>query len=441
VSIELKRSLRVFDGLAMIVGIMIGSGIFRTPGLVARELGRPWLTFVAWLLGGVLALAGALCFAELATRHPNAGGKYVYAREAFGRRAGFVVGWVEGLAIYTAAIAAIGVAGAEFIARIAGWSPDGVRWIAIALVGGFTGINLLGVSSGRWAQNVITAAKVLALAAVVVIALAAGTGAGWHGTLPGAPTGGALFAALAVAAQSVIWSYYGSVDAAKIAEEVVDPGRTLPRVFLLGIAIVTALYLLLNAAFLHVLPFEQIAASNLVAGDVATAVFGARGGVIMAGLALLVVLASLNGNVFVTPRVIFGLAREGMGPRPLAAVNAGGTPWVAMLLVGIVAMVLAATGTFVQLLSIAIALILVIDSLAIASLFVLRQREREAPFHVPLYPFLPALFIAVYLALLAGTTWAQPKVVAMATAVLIAAWLVASALMRRDNAKGRAFPA
>ena len=308
---ELKRSLRVFDGLAMIVGIMIGSGIFRTPGLVARELGRPWLTFVAWLLGGVLALLGTLVFAELATRFPRAGGKYVYAREAFGPRAGFVVGWVEGLAIYTAAIAAIGVAGAEFMARIAGWSPGGgsVRWIAVALVGGFTGINLLGVSSGRWAQNVITAAKVLALTAVVVIAFAAGTGAGWHGALPGAPTGRALFAALAVAAQSVIWSYYGSVDAAKIAEEVVDPDRTLPRVFLLGIAIVTVLYLLLNAAFLHVLPFAQIAASNLVAGDVATAVFGARGGVIMAALALLVVLASLNGNVYVTPRVIFGLAR------------------------------------------------------------------------------------------------------------------------------------
>jgi len=424
VSTELKRSLRVFDGLAMIVGIMIGSGIFRTPGLVARELGRPWLTFVAWLLGGVLALLGALVFAELATRHPRAGGKYVYAREAFGRRAGFVVGWVEGLAIYTAAIAAIGVAGAEFIARIAGWSPGSVRWIAIALVGGFTGINLLGVSSGRWAQNVITAAKVLALAAVVVLAFAAGTGAGWHGTLPGAPTGGALFAALAVAAQSVIWSYYGSVDAAKIAEEIVDPGRTLPRVFLLGIAIVTALYLLLNAAFLHVLPFEQIAASNLVAGDVATAVFGARGGVIMAVLALLVVLASLNGNVFVTPRVIFGLARDGLGPAVLTRVNAGGTPWTATALIGAVSMALAASGTFTQLLALAIVLILLIDGAAAASLFVLRTRQPDAPFRVPLYPVVPVLFIAVYIALLAGTAWAQPSVVAIGTAVLGGAWLV-----------------
>ena len=408
----------------MIVGIMIGSGIFRTPGLVARELGRPWLTFVAWLLGGVLALLGSLVFAELATRYPRAGGKYVYAREAFGARAGFVVGWVEGLAIYTAAIAAIGVAGAEFIARIAGWPPGSVRWIAVGLVAGFTGINLLGVSSGRWAQNVITAAKVLALTAVVVVAFAAGTGAGWHGALPGAPTGGALFAALAVAAQSVIWSYYGAVDAAKIAEEVVDPTRTLPRIFLIGIAIVTALYLLLNAAFLHVLPFEQIAASNLVAGDVAAAVFGSSGGVIIAVLALLVVLASLNGNVFVTPRVIFGLARDGLGPAVLTRVNAGATPWTAMVLIGVVSMALAASGTFTQLLALAVALILMIDGLTAASLFVLRARQPDAPFRVPLYPLVPALFILVYLALLVGTALATARIVAIGIAVLSATWLV-----------------
>ena len=406
----------------MVVGIMIGSGIFRTPGLVARQLGRPWLTFVAWLLGGVLAFCGALCFAELATRHPKAGGKYVYAREAFGRRAGFVVGWVEGLAIYTAAIAAIGVAAAEFIARIAGWPAGWTPWIAVLVVAAFTGINLLGINAGRWVQNVVTAAKVLALGGVVVMAFAAGNGAGWHGVLPGAPAGFALVAALAVAAQSVIWSYYGSVDAAKIAEEVVDPERTLPRVFLLGIAIVTALYLLLNAAFLHVLPFDQIAASNLVAGDVAATILGAKAGVIIAVLALLVVLASLNGNVFVTPRVIFGLAREGLGPRRLADVNAGGTPWVAMLVVGGMAIILAATGTFVQLLSIAIALILVIDSVVIGSLFVLRARQPDAPFRVPLYPLVPAAFIAVYLALLVGTAKTQPGLVAIAGAVTVVAW-------------------
>jgi APA family basic amino acid/polyamine antiporter len=406
----------------MVVGIMIGSGIFRTPGLVAHQLGRPWLTFVAWLLGGVLAFCGALCFAELATRHPRAGGKYVYAREAFGPRIGFVVGWVEGLAIYTAAIAAIGVAAAEFVARIAGWPADWTRWIAVVIVGLFIGINLLGINSGRWVQNVVTAAKVLALGGVVVMAFVAGNGAGWHGTLPGAPAGFALFAALAVAAQSVIWSYYGSVDAAKIAEEVVDPERTLPRVFLLGIAIVTALYLLLNAAFLHVLPFDQVAASNLVAGDVATAIFGARGGLIIAVLALLVVLASLNGNVFVTPRVIFGLSRDALGPAVLTRVNRGGTPWTAMVLVGAVSMTLAATGTFAQLLTLAIVLILVIDGLTAASLFRLRAREPYAPFRVPLYPVLPALFITVYAALFVGAVIAQGKVVLIGVAVLVVTW-------------------
>ena len=351
---DLKRSLRTADGLAMVVGIMVGSGIFRTPGIIAARLGRPWLTFVAWIAGGALAFLGALAFAELATRHPKAGGKYVYAREAFGPRAGFVVGWVEALGIYAAAIAAIGVAAGEFLARLLGWPAGVVPWAGVGFVALFTAVNLLGVASGRWVQNVVTAAKVLALGGVVVIAFAKGTGAGWHGALPNAPMGFAVWPALAVAFQSVLWTYYGYPDAAKIAEEVVDPGRTLPRVFLGGIAISAALYLLLNAAFLSVLSIEQVASSKLVAADVATAIFGARGGAVIAALALLVVLASLNGNVFVTPRVLFGLAREGLGPSVLARVNAGGTPWVAMLLVGVVAAALAASGTFEKLLGLSI---------------------------------------------------------------------------------------
>ena len=390
----------------MVVGITIGSGIFRTPGLVAKELGRPALTFIAWLLGGVLAFLGALCFAELATRHPKAGGKYVYAREAFGPRIGFVVGWCEGFAMYPAAIAALGVVTGEFLGRLLGW-PIGVsRWLGVGAVAVFVAVNLIGVTSGRWVQNLATSAKVIALGAIIVIAFVQGRGAGWHGALAGAPTGLALFGALAVAFQSVIWSYYGYADAAKIAEEVVDPGRTLPRVFLIGIAIATVLYLLINAAFPHVLTFERIAGSVLVASDVAATIFGPKGDLVITILALLVVLASLNGNVFVTPRVIFGLAREGLGPRVFAEVNAGGTPSEAMLAVGIVAIALAASGTFPQLLSLAIALVLILDSVTIAALFPLRARQPDAPFRVPLYPLVPLVFIAVYGALLVGTALA-----------------------------------
>jgi APA family basic amino acid/polyamine antiporter len=273
-------------------------------------------------------------------------------------------------------------------------------------------------------QNLVTAAKVVALGGVVVIALAHGNGSGWHGVLPGAPRGAAVWGALAVAFQSVIWTYYGYVDAAKIAEEVVDPGRTLPRVFVGGIALAAALYLLLNAAFFNVLPLDRVAASNLVAADAATAIFGARGGTVIAALALIVVLASLNGNVFVTPRVLFGMAREGLAPAVLARVNRGGTPWVAMLVVGAVALGLAATGTFGDLLSLAIVLILLIDGFVVAALFRLRARAPEAPFRVPFFPALPALFLLIYAALFVGTVVAQPLVVVKAAVVLVAAYLV-----------------
>jgi APA family basic amino acid/polyamine antiporter len=289
---------------------------------------------------------------------------------------------------------------------------------------------------------VVTAAKLLALGGVVVIAFARGTGAGWHeeSALPGAPAGWGVWVAIALAAHPVIWTYYGYPDLAKIAGEVVDPSRTLPRVLLGGLAATAALYLALNAAFLQVLPLERIAASNLVVADVMAALVGARGGALVAGLALLVVLASLNGNVFVTPRVLFGLARDGLAPAALARVNAGGTPWVAMLAIGVFAIALAATGTFELLLGLAIVQVLVIDSWAVIALFRLRARDGPAPFSVPGYPWTPLLFVAVYAALLVGTVRAQPKLVAGAAALLVGAyalsWTVIGGTGRQRAAGG-----
>src|ERR1041384_5303093 len=426
---EIKRSLSVWDGLAMVVGIVVGSGIFRTPGIVAAQLGRPALTFVAWLAGGLLALVGALIFAELATRYPQAGGKYVYAREAFGPRAAFVAGWVEAL-IYAAAIAAIGTVAGEYLGRLFGLAPDHTTWLASAVVILLTPVNLSGVTMGRWLQDVVTAAKVVALAGVVVVALIAGSGAGWRTSLPSAPRGIALWGALAISFQSVIWTYYGYVDAAKIAEEVRDPDRTLPRVFLVGIATVIGLYLLLNAAFLTVLPFGQIAASRLVAGDVAAAIFGARGGVIVALLALLVVLASLNGNIFVTPRVIFGLARDGLAPRVFARINTGGTPWAAMLLIGAAAVALTATGTFESIVGLAITEVLLLDGFVVVALFRLRAAQPQAPFRVPWYPVLPLAFLAVYGALFAATLREQPLTAVLSGGVITAVGVLSVVVVR-----------
>jgi APA family basic amino acid/polyamine antiporter len=191
---------------------------------------------------------------------------------------------------------------------------------------------------------------------------------------------------------------------------------------------VTALYLLLNAAFVHVLPFDRIAASTLVAGDAANAIFGPRAGAVMSGLALLVVLASLNGNLFVTPRVIFGLSRDGLGPRVLSRVNAGGTPWTALVLVALVSVLLAATGTFERLLSLAITFILVTDGFMVVVLFKLRARRPDAPFRVPLYPLVPLLFLGIYALLLVGALIQQPGITLVALGALagvgVVSWLV-----------------
>jgi APA family basic amino acid/polyamine antiporter len=426
--LRLRKTLGWGDGLAVVVGIMVGSGIFRTPGTVASAIGRPALTFVAWALGGAVGLLGALVFAELATRHPHAGGKYVYARESFGRRAGFVVGWVEALGTYCAAIAAIAVVCGDYLGRLLGWNPRAASVTGVVLILALTAVHLVGVRLGTLAQNLVTAAKVLALVGVLAVAAVAGNGAGWSGSLPGAPTGFAVFGAMAVAFQAVIWSYYGYPDAAKIAEELKDPDRSLPRVFLGGIAGVTGLYLLLNAAFVHVLPFDRIASSTLVAGDAADAMFGSRAGAVMSALALLVVLASLNGNLFVTPRVIFGLSRDGLAPAVLSRVNLGGTPWTALLVVAIVSVLLAVTGTFERLLSLAITFILVTDGFMVVVLFKLRARRPDAPFRVPLYPLVPLLFLGTYLLLLTGALIQQPGITLAALGALalvgVLSWLV-----------------
>jgi APA family basic amino acid/polyamine antiporter len=354
----------------------------------------------------------------------------VFAREAFGRRAAFVIGWTEALGIYCAAIAAIAVVSGEYLARLLAWPPERAPLLGALLVALFTGLNLLGVEAGRWTQDLATGAKVLALAAVAVCGLFLGTGAGWSGRLADAPLGLASFGALAVAFQSVIWSYYGYPDVAKIAEEVTDPDRNLPRILLVGILGTTGLYLLLNAAFLSVLPLDRLAASTLVPGDVIAAIVGPRAGGAIAALALLVLLAGLNGNLFVTPRVLFGLSRDGLGPASLARVNAGGTPAPAMLLVGVISLLLAATGSFERLLSLAIVLVLATDGFMVFVLFRLRMRDATAPFRVPFYPAVPLAFLSVYALLLAGALWQQPVQTAAALAVLLAVSLVARAAVR-----------
>jgi APA family basic amino acid/polyamine antiporter len=300
-----------------------------------------------------------------------------------------------------------------------------VLWIGV-----FTLLNLMGVGAGRWTQNVATLAKVLALAAVVLAAGMAGRGAAWGSALPSAPTGVGAVVALAIAFQSLLWTFYGYVDVAKIAEEVVEPEARVPRIFLRGIAATIALYLLLNAAFLHVLPLPRLAASNLVVGDVVQEIFGVEAAGLMAGLALLVVLSGLNANVFVTPRVVFGLARDGLAPGALARVSAGGSPWTALLVIGLVAAALAASGTFEWLLSLTITLVLIVDGFMVPVLVRLRRRSPDAPFRVPLYPFLPLLFLLIYAALFVGAAVGQPGTTALAIGIVALAYASSRVLVR-----------
>ena len=254
---EMKRVLRVRDGLSITVGIIIGAGILRTPGLIAEYLGNGWLILAVWVLGGIVAGLSTLVLAEMAAALPEAGGKYVYAREAFGPVAGFVAGWSELLVsrAFSGAIKAVAIA--EYLIILTG--SGSVRILATGVVVGYVILHMGGLKVGTTFQNVTTAIKVVVLAAIALAGIAAGDGSG----LVAAPTvAHASLLGFALAYQSVAFAYYGWEDAAKMAEEVRDPGRSLPRILIGGAAAVAVLYLLVNTAYLAALTPEEMAGSG-----------------------------------------------------------------------------------------------------------------------------------------------------------------------------------
>ena len=426
---QLLSILGLGFGLAGAVGGTIGAGILRTPGLVAAQLPAPALVLAAWLLGGVYALLGAVCTAELAASLPRAGGWYVYAERAFGRWAGFLVGWTDWLAhcIGLAWVATtVGDYGAALLPERLSLHPLVPQVIALASLALFTAIQLGGVRAGSASQELLSLVKAGAFLALVaacfLLPLPAGDGS--HGSplagpvaqlLPGAATdaGAAAEAPLGLtrallpavlALQGVITTYDGWASPVYFAEEFTDPGRDLPRSLIGGVLAVLGLYLLINAALLHVLPLEQLARSSLPAADAARRLLGPLGGGVITAVALLALLGLINTVVMAAPRILYGLSRDGLFPAFAAAVNPGGTPLAALLLTVATAALLVLAGSFDRLLGMGAVLYVCLPLAGIAALVALRRREPELerPFRAWAHP-LPALLVAgVSLAFLVG---------------------------------------
>jgi APA family basic amino acid/polyamine antiporter len=441
---RLLSILGIGFGLAGAVGGTIGAGILRTPGVVAAQLPTPALVLGAWLAGGVYALLGAICTAELAAALPRTGGWTVYAERAFGRGAGLLVGWTDWLA-HCIGLAWVATTAGDYGRALlpAGLLPAAAqqlagRGIALALLLLFTLIQLRGLRAGSASQEWLSLAKAAALLALVAgcFLLPAATplsqpGVAEQAATEGGPWIGALAAAV-VALQAVITTYDGWASPVYFAEEFSQPERDLPRSLIGGVLAVSALYLLINAALLHVLPLPLLAGSPLPAALAAEALVGPAGGAVITAVALLALLGLINTVVMAAPRILLGLGRAGLLPPFTTAVNAGGTPSTALLLTSGASALLVLAGSFERLLSLGAVLYVALPLAGVTCLVVLRVREPQLPrpFLCWAYPLPPLLVGAVSLAFLAGMAASEPLLCAAALALVALAWPL-SLLARR----------
>ena len=414
---QLLTVLGLAFGLAGSVGGTIGAGSLITPGLVAAQLPSAPLVLAAWLLGGLYALLGAVCIAELAASLPQAGGWYVYAERAFGRRTGALTGWTDWLA-HCIGLAWVATSAGDLLANILPL-PEAIhpalwaRSLALLLLGLFSAIQLLGVRAGGASQELLSLAKAAALLGLCVLCFllpgpfsseAAANGFGSSDLHPDQ-----LPMASVLALQAIITTYDGWASPVYFAEEFSNPAKDLPRSLIGGVLAVIGLYLLINVSLLHVLPLGVLANANLPAAEAARALLGPHGGQVISAVALLAMLGLINTVVMAAPRILYGLGREGLLPATMAGVSPSGTPRPALLITSGCAAVLLLLGSFERLLAMGAVLYVVLPLMGTAALIRLRIQEPELdrPFRSWAYPLAPVLVGGVSLTFLIGCLWSN----------------------------------
>jgi basic amino acid/polyamine antiporter, APA family len=416
------RRLGLFSGTMAVVGGIIGGGIFRTPAAVAERAGSADVTLAVWVVGGAVALAGALCFGELGARRPRAGGGYVYLREAWGPLPAFLYGWALLLVIATGAIAAVAVMFADYTLALFGLPARLTLPLAIGAIVLLSGINYLGVRSGALTQNVFTVLKLVALAALIGAGLVV-AGPAEAGTPPVAGvtrSGAGAIAGFGAALVPVLFTYGGWQQTNFIAEEIIDAEQTLPRALVLGVVLVVLVYLAANLAYLRVLGVGALAASAAPAAEVMERVLGPRGARLIAAGIAVSTFGFLNLVILVTPRVLQAMAADGLFFPRLAELHpVHRTPAAAIGLQAGWAILLTLTGSFAQLVDYVAFGDWIFFGLTVAGLFVYRRRERgraagpAGGFRVPGYPWVPALFVLAAAYVVVSAVAANPRNAAM----------------------------
>jgi APA family basic amino acid/polyamine antiporter len=413
---SLKRALGLRDGLAIVAGSMIGTGIFLKTAPMTQALGSPFWVIAAWFAAGVLSLLGAITYAELAAMFPEAGGGYVYIREAYGRMPAFLAGWVSFWILFPGSIAAYAVAASTFLNGVVPVGGSAAA-VGVGLIAVFAALNCLAVSFGGLVQSLLTGIKI---ALIVLLALGVFFFAGPGPATGGAAASGALtVGAFGLATLSALWAFDGWEAVARIAGEIRDPQANLPRSLVLGVLAVFGLYALLNAAYFWALPVSEIANANSqafpealpVATKATLSFLGARGVQALSAVFVISTLGAMNGCIMTSARIPFAMARDGLFFSFLSKVSPRThVPVRAIWMQALVACVLALSGTFDQLTNNVIFSAWIFYGLTGFGVFIFRKRfpDFPRPFRVPGYPWVPALFVLMAAGLVVNTLVESP---------------------------------
>ena len=428
---ELKRDLGLWSAVAIVIGTVIGSGIFLVPKAMIQRVGTPEMVFVVWVVGGLLSLFGALSYAELAAALPEAGGEYAYLREAYGPVWGFLYGWTQMWVAKSGSIATLATAFFYYFANFwadsekvfytvplpigAGGAPLDIRYgqlLAMVLILALAGINYFGVKFGGQVQVGVTIVKVGLIGFIIAVGLAAGQGsaANFNTSVTLSRAGGisGFFAALVAA----LWAYDGWNNVSMVASEVKNPRRNLPLALIWGTIAVIVIYLLANASYFYVLSAQDVAASDRVAADMMRKILQGPGANAVSIAAMISIFAALNGSILAGSRVPFAMARDGFFFAPVGRVNSKyHTPGISILMLSIWSALLVLSGRYEQLFTYVIFASWILYGLTTAAVVVLRRKrpDLQRPYRTIGYPLVPVLFVLVAFCLVLSTLQDSPR--------------------------------
>lgn len=409
--IEAKQSVGFLQGLAIVVGMIIGSGIFLKPSIVLNDAGSPIMALAAWIIGGVVTLCSALSIAEIASNIPKAGGLYTYLEELYGEKVGFLLGWVQSIISYPASVAAQAIAFATYSAYFIPMGEWAQRFLALGVLALLLILNILSTRCGGIIQVVATVGKLVPVVAILGVGLFSGMAPGAAG-LSGELIGTAE-ASIGAAILGTLWAYDGWIGVTNMAGEMKNPKKNLPKVISIGIVFVIIVYALFNIVLFNVVDAQQLAASQTPGADAALALFGQGGTAFLTAGIMISVFGALNGYLMTAARVPQAMAEKKL--LPLSSVLAKlhpkfGTPANALILQAILAAVYVLSGSFNFLTDLLIFVLWIFFTLGVVGVFVLRKRGLSSPdnYRVPLYPVTPIIGIVGSVYILGSTVIDSP---------------------------------